>query len=63
MKARIKEKLTSPVVWVTALGVILPLIALYNVEMSETVEKFAMAIITLASLFGILNNPNDKEGF
>lgn len=58
-----KEKLKSPVTWVSALGVVVPLVAMYSQTLSEHMNQICMAVITILGIFGILNNPNDREGF
>lgn len=58
-----KEKLTSKVVWLTAIPLIAGIISLYLPGVGEQFTNIAMPIVTLLALFGILNNPNDKENF
>lgn len=57
---RIKEKLMSKVVWVTAIPIIASLVAKYC---GVDVQEDLMSIVMLLALFGILNNPNDRENF
>ena len=64
MKDSIKEKLKSKVVWITAVPIIANMIATFvSPEYAEAFSTQASGIITLLALFGILNNPNDKENF
>lgn len=58
----IKEKLQSKVVWLTAIPLIANLIVLYG-GAEEPFRSTATTIVTLLALFGIMNNPNDKENF
>lgn len=60
----IKEKLRSKVVWVTAIPLIGNLILIYaNQGAADKFTFTATTIVTLMAVFGILNNPNNKEGF
>lgn len=58
-----KEKLQSKVVWLTAIPLIASLIAIWCPGVSEQFTQVATTIVTLLALFGILNNPNDRENF
>lgn len=58
----IKEKLRSKVVWLTAIPLIANLIIIYGGN-GEEFANVTTTIVTLLALFGILNNPNDKEDF
>lgn len=61
---KMKEKLTSKVVWVTAIPLIANLIATFTSQQyADQFGTVATTVISLLALFGILNNPNDKEGF
>lgn len=60
---RIKEKITSPVVWLAVIAQVAGLIALFNPEITDTFKAIAISIVEICTLFGILNNPNNKEGF
>lgn len=59
----IAEKLKSKVVWVAAIPLIANLIAMYSGVVSEHFTTIATTVVSLLALFGILNNPNDKENF
>ena len=57
---RIKEKLMSKVVWVTAIPIIASLVAKYcGVDIHDDL----MSVIMLLAIFGILNDPNDRGQF
>ena len=63
MKERIKQKLTSPVVWVAVIAQIAGVIALFRPDISDTFKAVALGLTECLTLFGILNNPNDKGAF
>lgn len=59
-KNRIKEKLRSKVVWLTAIPLIGSLALKYcGIDIMEPLTT----VVTLLALFGILNDPNDRENF
>ena len=61
-KNNIKNKLTSKVVWITAIPLIANLIAtLVSQAYADNFSSIATTIVSLLALFGILNNPNDKH--
>ena len=63
-KNNIKNKLTSKVVWITAIPLIANLIAtLVSQAYADNFSSIATTIVSLLALFGILNNPNDKGSF
>ena len=63
-KNNIKNKLTSKVVWITAIPLIANLIAtLVSQAYADNFSSIATTIVSLLVLFGILNNPNDKQSF
>lgn len=58
------EKLKSKVVWITAIPLIAHLIAMFvSPEYAETFSEAGTTIVTILAVFGILNNPDNKEGF
>lgn len=58
-----REKLKSKVVWLTAIPLIANLVGMFLPEYQEQFATVGTTVVTLLALFGILNNPNDKEGF
>ena len=58
-----KERLTSPVVWLGVLAQVCIIITLFKPEISDTVKVIGTAVIEIFTLFGLLNNPTNKEGF
>lgn len=63
MKERIKSKLSSPVVWLAVVAQVAGIIAMFNPELSDTLKAIAVSLVSICTLFGILNNPDNKEGF
>ena len=57
------EKIKSPVVWLAVIAQMTALFALYDTGMSEQFKTIGTIIIEILTLFGILNNPNNREGF
>lgn len=59
-----KEKLKSKVVWITVIPLIAQLIAMFTLqEYANQFSEIGMTIVSILAVFGILNNPNDKENF
>lgn len=58
-----KEKLQSKVVWLSVIAIVVGLVAHYNPSVSEEIDIIATAVVTILTLFGVLNNPNDREAF
>ena len=63
MKDSIKDKLKSKVVWLTAIPLIANVIAMWFPTYADSFSTTATTIVSLLALFGILNNPNDKDNF
>lgn len=63
MRKTVLERLKSKPVWVAALAQVLLVIALCNPNLANEIKLVGGAIIEIATLFGILNNPTDKENF
>ena len=59
----LKCKLQSKVVWMAAILLIANLIGLYSSVLSEQFSQIATTVVSFLALFGILNNPDDKEHF
>ena len=60
---KVIERLKSPVVWVSVISQIALIVALYNPEISDSVKMVGGAIVEVLTLFGILNNPENRGGF
>lgn len=64
MKKKILDKLKSKVVWVTAIPLIANLVAMFaSQQYADQFSTAATTVVTLLAVFGILNNPDDKESF
>lgn len=63
MKNELIKRLKSPVVWGCVVAQIVLIIAVFSPATSETVKQIATPVIEILTLFGILNNPTNKEGF
>lgn len=61
-----QNRLRSPVVWAAivaqALSILLALDVI-DTGMSEAVQQLAAGILQLLTLFGVLNNPTERNGF
>ena len=61
---RIKSKLKSPVVWgeiIVQIAYILTVVCSENI--SNEFKAIATPLVTIFTLFGVLNNPDDKANF
>lgn len=58
-----KERLKSPVVWVTILTNIVAIISVIQPTATDTTKIIGTSLIAIASAVGILNNPTDKDNF
>lgn len=58
-----KKRLTSKVVWLAVLAQVLIIVEVFIPQISQEVKIVSTALIEIATLFGILNNPTDKENF
>ena len=63
MKNEIIKRLKSPVVWGCVIAQIALIVAYINPDISETIKHIATPIIEIATLFGLLNDPTNREGF
>lgn len=59
----ILERLKSPVVLGTIVSQIIIIVTLFNPEMAEQYKIALTAIIEILTLFGVLNNPDDRNKF
>ena len=59
----IKEKLKSAPVWLAVLAQVLLVIALFAPNISEPVKIVGASVVEILTLFGVLNNPNNRTGF
>jgi len=59
-----QNRLQSKVVWVSILAQVLVVLALFVPNnIAEEVKIVGTAVIEMLTLFGILNNPTDSQGF
>lgn len=58
-----KERLKSPVVWGSVLGQAVLMIGLVAPEISDEIKIIGTAVIEILTVFGVLNNPTDRERF
>ena len=58
-----KERLKSKVVWTAVLSQVLIIIALFLPNIADEGKIIGTALLEILTLFGILNNPTDKENF
>jgi len=59
----IMERLRSWPVWVAVIGQIVTIVALVNPDIAEVVRVVMTSLGTIATAFGILNNPASSENF
>ena len=60
---KILQRLKSPVVWISVISQIALIAAIFNPDISDNVKLIGGAVVEVLTLFGILNNPENREGF
>lgn len=58
-----QNRFKSAVVWGAVLAQILLIIGLVNPDITDEIKLVGGAVIEILTIFGILNNPTNKEGF
>ena len=59
-----KERLKSPVVWLSVLAQLCIILAFFVPnDINDAVKVIGTALIEIATLFGILNNPTERDKF
>jgi uncharacterized membrane protein len=58
-----QSRLQSKVVWLAVLGQVLLIVGAFIPDITDEVKLVAGAVIEILTVFGILNNPTDKESF
>ncbi len=61
-----QNRFRSPVVWAAILAQVLSILLITNaipVEIAETARQVAAGVLQLGVLVGVLNNPNNGEGW
>lgn len=56
-------RLKSPVVWLSVIAQVCIIITLLSPHASYVFKTVATSLVEIATLFGVLNNPTNKEGF
>ena len=60
------QRWKSPVLWGAVVAQVLSLLlvtGIIDTGMSEVINTIAVAVLELLTLFGVLNNPTDKQRF
>lgn len=63
MKKDIFDRLKSPVTWAAILAQVLVIIGLYLPNLTEPIKITGTAVIEIATVMGVLNNPTDRKNF
>ena len=58
-----KKRLKSKVVWLSVLAQVIIIIGVFCPDITDEVKIIGTALIEIATLFGILNNPSDRDNF
>lgn len=61
-----QNRIKSPVVWgavVAQVVTILLTLGVIDIGISETINQIVAGVLQLLVIFGVLNNPTNKEGF
>ena len=58
-----KDRLKSKVVWLSVLAQVILIIGVFIPNITDEVKIIGTCLIEIATLFGVLNNPTDKDRF
>ena len=58
-----KERLKSKVVWLSVLAQVIIIVGVFCPDITDEVKIIGTALLEIATLFGILNNPTDRDNF
>ena len=58
-----QSRLRSKVVWLSVLAQVLIIVGLFLPNISDYVKVIGTALIEIATIFGILNDPTSKDKF
>ena len=58
-----KKRLKSKVVWLSVLAQVIIIIGVFCPDITDEVKIIGTALLEIATLFGILNNPTDRDKF
>jgi uncharacterized membrane protein len=53
----------SPVVWLAVLAQIMLIVGLFSPQVSDAVKIAGTSVIEILTIFGVLNNPVNPNGF
>lgn len=59
----VQNRFRSKVLWLAVVAVVVGVVARYIPDVSTEVKFIADAVITLLTLFGVLNDPTSKDKF
>ena len=60
---KVIQRLKSPVVWLAVVSQIALIVAIFNPDITDTVKAVGGIVVEIFTVFGILNNPENREGF
>lgn len=63
MKENILQKLGSSVTWVSIIALVAELIFIFSPSVSDEFSQISTIVVSILVAFGVLNNPNNREGF
>lgn len=63
MKEKWLAKLQSPVVWIAVIAQIAVIVGLFMPDLAAEVKTAGAAVVEILTVFGLLNNPDSREGF
>ena len=64
MKERIIKKLKSPVVWISFIALVVKLLLHYHLDfVADEVNYISNFALTALIMFGVLNNPDERNQF
>ena len=58
-----KKRLQSKVVWLSVLAQVIIIVGVFCPDITDEVKIIGTALLEIATLFGILNNPTDRNNF
>ena len=58
-----QNRFKSSVVWIAVLSQVILILGTFLPDLTDEVKLIGGALIEVLTLFGILNNPTNKEGF
>ena len=58
-----KKRLQSKVVWLSVLAQVILIIGVFIPNITDEVKVIGTCLIEIATLFGVLNNPTERDKF